>query len=458
MGFFKAYDMRGTFGVDFTFDTVRAVGMALPGILGAKKFLIGRDMRLTSRRMRDALVAGLISAGAEIDDLGLASTPMVYFFTERTDCDASVQITASHNPACDNGMKVSFGNALPVGYSNGLDRVEKAVAEILPPGVRGLPPPPVEIPPAKNAPDAKRLAEYTAWLKERATDFSGLRFAVDCSNGMASIFAHALFGEGPLYLNDTLDGTFPAHSPNPLSDEGREQISRAVREQKLDLGIVFDGDADRVMFVDGDGKFVQPDYLIPVVARRGLAEEPGAAVIHDVRTSRAAIETLRGNGARTVMGKVGHAFAKPLMRAENALCGGELAGHYYFREFAGCDSGALAAVKILDEAAESAANGVSFTGMMRPIVSKYANSGEMNFKVADMGKAVNDVLKTARSLSHMTAESDIDGYRLEFEEGWVSIRKSNTEPYLRLIAETDTPERLARWKAALCETAERNHP
>lgn len=446
MGFFKAYDMRGTFGRDFTLETVRAAGEALPGAIGARSFLVGRDMRLTSKAVRDALVSGLVAAGAEVRDMGLASTPMVYFYTVRSGCDASVQITASHNPAGDNGMKVSFGNGLPVGYANGLDKVEKAVEERL---ARGEPFRAVDIPPADGGADAEMLAGYVRWLAERASDWSGLRFAVDCSNGMASLFARDLFGPGVLYLNDTPDGSFPAHSPNPLAEEARVQISRAVAENGLDLGLIFDGDADRVMVVDSRGRFVQPDFLIPAIAEGYLARESGATVIHDVRTSRATIEALAAMGAKTVMGKVGHAFAKPLMRETGAVCGGELAGHYYFREFAGCDSGALAAVRILDCAAAAKHAGSSFTERVAPVACKYANSGEMNYRTPDKEAAIERVLSAAAGFGREKSRNGMDGWRLEFDEGWISVRQSNTEPYLRLIAETDTPERLAAWKAAL---------
>jgi phosphomannomutase len=280
--------------------------------------------------------------------------------------------------------------------------------------------------------------------------FGALRYAVDCSNGMAALLARDLF-PGALLLNATLDGTFPSHSPNPLKADARAQLAAVVREKKLDVGVIFDGDADRCMFVDAEGRFVQPDYLIPLVARAQFAREPvGAAgrfkVIHDVRTSRGAIEAIREMGCEPVMVPVGHAFAKPLLRASGALCGGELAGHYYFKEFAGCDSGILAARRILAEIARAKAQGLSFAGLMAPIVSRYANSGELNFKVDGQDAAIARVLAAAaRHLPPEISRSEIDGLRLEYAEGWINVRRSNTEPYLRLIVECDTPARLAAW-------------
>ena len=313
-----------------------------------------------------------------------------------------------------------------------------------------------------------RIETYIEWMRTRTSSVSSLkslRFAVDCSNGMASILVHELF-PGAIIINDTLDGTFPNHSPNPLKAEAREQIATLVREKELDCGVIFDGDADRCMFVDERGEFVQPDYLIPVVARATLrggedfGRETGdqsltskvssPRVIHDVRTSRGAIEELKRMGCEPVMVPVGHAFAKPILRKIGAVCGGELAGHYYFSEFHGCDSGVLAALRILGEVAKAKDEGKTFSEMMRPISGVYANSGEMNFKVEDKDLAIARVLATAKEkLPRDLSRSELDGIRIEYAEGWVNIRKSNTEPYLRLIVECDTADRLENWTNVL---------
>ena len=439
MGFFKAYDMRGTFGKDFDLATVRHVGEALPKVVGGRRWLVGRDCRVTSSDVRDALVAGLQASGAEVTDLGPATTPMVYFATAQGDFDGSVQVTASHNPPSDNGLKVSKRGALPVGYSSGLAEVERLVG-----GFKDH----KDVNDLKDVKDLKGFKEkYIAWLKAHAGgEFAGLRFAVDCSDGMAGILAHDLFGPDALYLNDVPDGNFPHHSPNPLLAEAREQLSAAVRENGLDCGVIFDGDADRCMFVDENGDFIQPDYLIPALA--ATYPERGVA-IHDVRTSRAAIEALRAEGFTPVMGKVGHAFAKVLLRETGAICGGELAGHYYFRDFFHCDSGELAALRLLVAFARAKAAGMKVSEFLAPVARKYANSGEMNFKVEDKEAAIGRVLEAAKGLGEETGRSDIDGYRLEYAEGWVSVRQSNTEPLLRLLVECDTPERLEQWRSRL---------
>ena len=302
---------------------------------------------------------------------------------------------------------------------------------------------------------------YLKWMRTRQEDLGGLNFAVDCSNGMASLLVHELFPDA-VVLNDTPDGTFPAHSPNPLKAEAREQVAACVREKGLDCGVIFDGDADRAMFVDERGEFVQPDYLIPVVARTtrrsGFAADFKPVVLHDVRTSRGAIETLREDHFEPVMVPVGHAFAKPKMRELNAVCGGELAGHYYFGEFFGCDSGVLAALRILSEVAAAKARGETFSQLMAPIVSRYANSGELNFKVADKDAAIARVLAAAKRLGTETGRSEIDGVRLEFADAWISVRKSNTEPYLRLLVETKTRARLDAAVAALTAAIRSEQP
>ena len=439
MGFFKAYDMRGTYGVDFDLGLVRRIGRALPRVVKGGRWLVGRDCRTTGGDVCSALVSGLAEAGAKVDDLGLATTPMVYFFTAKGGYDGSVMVTASHNPPGDNGLKVSMRTALPVGYANGLNEVERlaaADAETQRP-VEGAAP----CAPCRAAADPDALARYVEWQKA-ATDgasFAGLRYAVDCSSGMASLLVRELF-PGAVVVNDALDGTFPAHSPNPLKAEAREQVAALVREKGLDCGVIFDGDADRAMFVDERGEFVQPDYLIPLVARATLAAQGAASagrplVLHDVRTSRGAIEALREMGFEPSMVQVGHAFAKPAMRERGALCGGELAGHYYFSEFFGCDSGVLAARRILSEVAAAKARGETFSQMMGPITSRYDNSGEMNFRVEEKDLAIARVLETAKSFGEETGRSEIDGVRLEFADGWINVRKSNTEPYLRLIVE-----------------------
>lgn len=433
--------MRGEFGVDFDLDTVYRIGRWLPVILHAHRFLIGRDVRVTSHQIHDVLCKGLTETGVKVDDMGLATTPMVYFMTAKEAYDASVQITASHNPPNHNGMKVSKVGALPVGYDAGLGELERRV-------LSGKLPPKGPIPGVYH--EVSYRDDFVRWLMKWGFDFSDIRFGVDCSDGMASLMVHDLFQKRGVYINDKMDGRFPHHSPNPLDPASREQLAQLVRENHLDCGVIFDGDADRVMFLDETGAFVSPDLLIPIIARHFLKNEPGATVIHDIRTSRGAIEALHALGAKTVMGKVGHAYAKVLMRQTKAVCGGELAGHYYFRDFFFCDSAGLASMVVLAALNEAKTLGQTFSQMMKPICT-YANSGEINLKIQDKDAAIQAALKAAEAFGEPIGKEDFDGVRLELPDGWVNIRKSNTEPYLRLIAEAKDPAVLKERVAVLRE-------
>ena len=437
MSIYKAYDIRGVFGREFDAATAYRIGRCLPGLLKARRVLVGRDARASSPVLRDALCRGLVEAGADVDDMGLATTPMVYCFTARDGYDASVQITASHNPADYNGFKISRAGALPVGFDTGLAELEQCVAGELPPPAH----------PGQWRPIA-RQREFVAFLRPWLPDLSALRFAVDCSDGMAGLVAADLFGAETRLLNDTPDGTFPHHGPNPLEAANRMQLAAVVREQHLDAGVIFDGDADRVMFLDETGAFIQPDYLIPILARRFLAATPGATVICDIRTSRGVTESLSAAGARPVLWKVGHAFAKVKMRETGAVCGGELAGHYYFHDFFNCDSGELAALVMLGELAGARQRGLTFSQLLAPIC-RYANSGELNFTVVRKAEAMAAVLATLQAEAQPQAILDFDGWRIEYADWWINIRPSNTEPYLRVVMEADTPARLAERRAVV---------
>ena len=363
---------------------------------------------------------------------------MVYCFTARDGYDASVQITASHNPAEYNGFKISTTGARPVGFDTGLAELERRVASELPP---------LAACPGQLRP-VSRQREFVEFLRPWVPDLSGLRFAVDCSDGMAGLVARDLFGAGTRLLNDTPDGAFPHHGPNPLEAANRTQLAAVVREQQLDAGVIFDGDADRVMFLDETGAFIQPDYLIPIMAGRFLAATPGATVICDIRTSRGVTEALSAAGAQPVLWKVGHAFAKVKMRETGAVCGGELAGHYYFRDFFNCDSGELAALVMLGELAAGRQRGLTFSQLLAPIC-RYANSGELNFTVARKAEAMAALRTALQAEAQPQTILEFDGWRIEYADWWINIRPSNTEPYLRVVMEADTPARLAERRAVV---------
>ncbi len=432
MGIFKAYDIRGVYRDGLDEDLAYRIGRRLPALLGGKRALVGRDARLSSPSLTEALLRGISDAGYDVDDMGLASTPMVYYFTAEKGYDFSVQVTASHNPPEYNGLKISRAGARPVGYDSGLADLEKAVAEPLPPTASAK----------GRVAKVDYIAEFIDFLRPWVPDLSGVRLVVDCSDGMASLIVRELFGKAPQYIAATPDGSFPNHAPNPFEPAGRTLICKTVRELKADAGVIYDGDADRMMLIDENGDFVRPDLMIGVMAMPFLRKYPGATILQDIRTSRGVTEFLREAGAKTTMWKVGHAFAKVKMRELNAVFGGELAGHYYFRDFHWCDSGELASLVALGEIAAAQRRGVSLSELVKPI-DRYANTGELNFRIEDKAGTMERLRKHFVSKAEPEALYDFDGYRIEYRDWWFNVRPSNTEPYLRLIVEAQTPEMLA---------------
>lgn len=433
MGAFHAYDIRGVYNVDFDKDVAYKVGYFLPELLDTDKVLVGRDCRVSSKEIHDYLVKGLTDAGADVYDIGLSTTPMVYFGTANYGFRASVQITASHNPAEYNGMKVSRENALPVGYDTGLGQIKEWIDEGRPcvPAAR------------KGEVHMKDIhADYLAFLLKYKGDWSGLKIAMDLSNGMSSLYAREIFGDAPAYIYEELDGRFPNHEPNPLVQKNVEALKNLVRETKADIGVIYDGDADRVMFVDENSRFISPDLMIAVLGHYFLEErgEKGI-VLQDIRSSKAVGEYLAPMGGEMRTWKVGRAFAAHKLRELDGVYGGELAGHYYFRDFFYSDSGLLASILILNVVARMKAQGVTLSQLIARI-EKYQNSGEINFRLEDKKGAMDAVREHFIASEKPTANMDFDGYRVEFPQWWFNIRPSNTEPYLRFICEATSKELL----------------
>ncbi len=433
MGAFHAYDIRGVYNVDFDRDTAYKVGFFIPELLKADRVLVGRDCRLSSDEIHDSLVKGITDAGADVCDLGLSTTPMVYFGTARYGFKASVQITASHNPASYNGMKVSGENALPVGLDNGLGQIRDWIDE----GRKCVP---AERKGKVEKMDIRR--EYLDFLLGHKEDLSGLKIAMDLSNGMASLYAKDIFGDAPEYIFEEMDGRFPNHEPNPLIPENVEALSSLVRRTGADVGVIYDGDADRVMFTDENGQFISPDLMIAVLGH-WFFEKKGekGIVLQDIRSSKAVGEHLVPMGAEMHTWKVGRAFAARKLRELDGVYGGELAGHYYFRDFFYSDSGLLASILILNVVAEMKRRGVSLSALIAGI-AKYRSSGEINFRIEDKQGAMDAVRDYFMAQEKATAYMDFDGYRVEFPLWWFNIRPSNTEPYLRFICEASSQELL----------------
>ena len=439
MGAFHAYDIRGIYNVDFDRETAYKVGYFLPELLSADKVLVGRDCRVSSPEIHEFLVKGITDAGADVYDIGLSTTPMVYFGTANYGFKASVQITASHNPREYNGMKVSRENALPVGLDSGLGQIKEWIEA-------GRPTPAASAKGKVVTMDIHK--DYLDFLLKFKGDYSGLKIAFDLSNGMASLYAKEIFGDEPSYIFEDLDGTFPNHEPNPLIPKNVEALQNLVQKVGADVGVIYDGDADRVMFVDNEGKFISPDLMIAVlghyyVEERGLT----GTVLQDIRSSKAVGEYLAPMGCRMETWKVGRAFAAKKLRELDGVWGGELAGHYYFKDFFYSDSGLLASMLILRVVASMKKKGVSLSQLIGRI-ARYKNSGEINFRIEDKKGAMDAVKEYFTSAETPTATMDFDGYRVEFPDWWFNIRPSNTEPYLRFICEA-TSEALLEEKVAM---------
>ena len=440
MGAFHAYDIRGIYNVDFDRETAYKVAYFIPELLGTDKVAVGRDCRVSSDEIHDAVLKGIADAGAEVYDLGLTTTPAVYFATANCGFKASIQITASHNGPQYNGMKVSTENARAVGYDAGLKTIRQWIDE-------GRPTPVAAKRGSVHPLDVTE--DYLAFLLRYKGDYSNIRIAMDLSNGMANLYAKRIFGDAPDYLFDELDGRFPNHDPNPLIPKNIEALQELVRKSGADVGVIYDGDADRVMFVDENARFISPDLMIAVLGRYFLVErgEKGL-VLQDIRSSKAVGEYLAPMGGEMRTWKVGRAFAAEKLREIDGVYGGELAGHYYFRDFFYSDSGLLASIIILNVVSALKKEGRTLSSLIAEI-EKYENSGEINFRLEDKAGAMEAVREMFCAQEKPTAFMDFDGYRVEFPQWWFNIRPSNTEPYLRFICEASSRELLDEKVAAV---------
>ena len=429
---FKAYDIRGEWGTDLNEEIAYRIGYFLHRILDVKTVLVGRDMRLSSDTLFDNLTRGITDSGVDVDEIGLSTTAMVYWSTAKYGYDASVMITASHNPKHHNGLKISKTNALPVGYDTGLNRLEAFVESdeaCVPVAQKGV----------IRHKEVKE--DYLKFQQGYVGGHDNLNIGVDCSNGMSSLFVHQLIGQAH-YINDTLDGNFPNHEPNPLEAANQEQIKALVKEKHCDIGLLFDGDADRITFIDEQGNFISPDLIIAFLGNYFLGErhEKGI-VLQDIRSSRAIQEYLNRYHAKVETWRVGRAYAALKLRELDGVYGGELAGHYYFRNFYYSDSALLAASIVLRLLAEFKSQGRTMSSIIKEI-SPYYNSGEINFKLNRKQEAMDAVRDHYANIQQPERFLDFDGYRLDYSDWWFNIRPSNTEPYLRFLAEAKSEDKL----------------
>ena len=424
----KAYDVRGLVGSEIDESFVSDVGAAFATLMrseGARQVVIGYDMRDSSPSLAAAFGAGVTAQGLDVVRIGLASTDQLYFAAGLLDCPGAM-FTASHNPAAYNGIKMCRAGAKPVGAETGLT----AIRDDLIAGVPAFDGPPGSVG------DKDVLADYGAFLRSlvNTSGLRQLRVAVDAGNGMAGHTAPAVLGPIgsitllPLYFE--LDGSFPNHEANPLDPANLADLQKYVQDTGADIGLAFDGDADRCFVVDERGRPVSPSTVTALVAARELGREIGATVIHNLITSRAVPELVVERGGTPVRSRVGHSYIKGLMADTGAIFGGEHSAHYYFRDFWGADSGMLAALHVLAALGEQERPLSELTADYQ----RYESSGEINFTVDDAGSCVEAVLKSfggrIQSIDHL------DGVTVDLGEGsWFNLRTSNTEPLLRLNVE-----------------------
>ena len=419
-GIFKAYDIRGIFPEQLNETIAEKIGRAIVVFLNAKKVVIGRDMRPHSTPLFHALVRGITEQGADVIDLGLCSTPMCYHANGKLGADASVMITASHNPAEWNGFKICREQAIPLSGQTGIGDIEALVNrnEWVKPERAG------------TVSTFDISAEYAQFLRSHAHVTRKLKVVVDYANAMGSYEIAGIedfFDIVPLYKK--LDGTFPNHEANPLKQDTLQAIRAKVVEVGADFGAAFDGDADRCGFIDDKGQIIQMDLFTALIAQDILSEKAAGTVpiLYDLRSSWAVKECIEANGGKPIMSRVGHAFIKAQMRQYGAVFAGELSGHYYFKENYMAESQGLAMIKLANLICRK---NKPVSELVTPL-RKYFSSGEINSKVADV-KAIMDKIRSKYSDGHMF---ELDGISSEYSNWWFNVRASNTEPLLRLIVE-----------------------
>jgi phosphomannomutase len=434
---FKAYDVRGVVPDDLDADLARSIGAAFADWTGLPSILLGRDSRISSPELAQAISDGARSRGADIVDLGLASTDLVYFASGSLDLPA-IMITASHNPKEYNGLKFCLPGARPVGEDSGLRDI-RALVE----GGDDWSGPPVGRLEHRDLLDA--YVEHVLSFVD-VQSMRPLTVAVDTANGMGGLVVPAVMARLPVTLHHLyaeLDGTFPNHPADPIDPENQRELKVTVLDRRADVGLAFDGDADRVFLVDERAEDVSGSLMTALVARAMLRQEPGAKIVHNLICSWIVPETIRAEGGVPIRTRVGHSFIKQVMADTGAIFGGEHSGHYYFRQNYRADSGLIAAVVALGEL--SAADR-PLSEVLAPF-RKYFDSGEINSRVDDQAGRIERI---ASSLSD-GAQDRLDGLTVEYQDWWCNVRASNTEPLLRLNVEARTPELLAEKTAMVLD-------
>jgi len=432
-GIFKAYDIRGLYGEEIDGDVAEQLGRAFTRVLAGLRgkattelrIGLGRDMRLTAPELAARYRAGMVAEGAHVLDAGMVGTEMLYFLVGSRDLDGGLMCTASHNPKAYTGAKLVREGALALSGDTGIGEMQKLVLD-------GLPAP-------TGQPGRVEEVDVYAEFQQRALSFIDpsairpLKIVLDGGNGMAGPMIGPILErlDGlelvPTYW--TPDGEFPDHEPNPLLPENRRSVIEKVTGEGADLGIAWDGDADRCFFFDADGEFVDGDFLTALLARSVLESHPGADILYDVRASRAVADTVAAAGGRALVNRVGHAFFKTRMREEGGQFGGEVSGHYYFADFYNADSGTLPALLVLELLGKS---GRTLAELLEPYRSTYFLSGEINSEVNDPRGRMEEIRRRYAN----AAITQLDGVSIDYEDWHFNVRASNTEPFLRLCLES----------------------
>ncbi len=436
---FKAYDIRGLYPEQLDEKFAEMVGAATARFLEPGTLLVSRDMRLSSESLASALIRGMITAGCDVLDAGMISTDANYFAIAHYRQGGGIQVTASHNPPEYNGFKISREQAIPLSYDTGLANIERIAlgAPMRPAETRG------------KVEQRDILGDWKEHVLSFTRRMEPLHVVIDAGNGMAGKMLPLILTELPtrvteLYFN--LDGTFPNHEPNPMKPENLRDLQKAVLDKGADLGVAFDGDADRCIFVDDQAEAVSCDLIIALLAGRLLQRHKKAAVVYDIRSSRVVPEEIRKHGGIPVRERVGHSYMKATMRQRNAVFGGELSGHFYWRENFYADSGVITMIEVLNTLSQERK---PLSELLKPL-QRYHATGETNFDVADNTAKLMELAEAFKD----GRQDTVDGLTVEYEDWWFNVRPSNTESKLRLNLEANTSELMEEKKAALIRIIE----
>jgi phosphomannomutase len=431
---FKAYDVRGIYPAELDEEGARAIGRAYVEQFEPKAIAVGRDMRLSSRSIQEGFARGAGEAGADVLDIGMIGTEMLYHAVGELGLDGGATITASHNPKEYTGAKIVRRGALPVGADSGLLEIRDRALSL-----QDMPRYPVPRRVQKRDVYPGFVEKVLSFIDPSAV--GPLRVVIDAANGMAGAMLPPILERLPVEAVPCFfepDGSFPNHEPNPLLPENREFIVAKVREEGADLGIAFDGDADRCFFVDDTGEFVPGDFVTTLLAESMLEKAPGGTIIYDVRASWAVRDVVERLGGTPVMSRVGHAFIKLRMREVDAVFAGEVSGHYYFHEFYQADSGTIPALLVLELVSK---RGQKLSEILRPLRDRYFLTGEINKPVGDIALTLQ---KVKEHFAGQGEVSHLDGISITADEWHMNVRPSNTEPLVRLNLEALDPEQMAR--------------